>query len=187
MKFTIDTTTGLLAPAQFIASPNCDARPDSSSDISLLVIHGISLPPGEFGGQGITQCFTNSLNPNEHPYYREIADLKVSSHLLVRRDGSVIQYVPFTERAWHAGKSSFDGRERCNDYSIGVELEGTDEIPYEKAQYTALIALTKALLSAYPYITHDRIVGHSDIAPGRKTDPGESFDWAYYRKQLSGE
>ncbi len=176
---------GLLTDTPYIASPNFDARPDAK-DISLLVIHGISLPPGKFGGPGIEQLFCNRLDPQEHPYYSEIAALRVSSHVVIRRDGSLQQFVPFQLRAWHAGVSSYAGRERCNDYAIGVELEGTDEQPYTDQQYSALAALTQCLQQAYPAITPERIVGHSDVAPGRKTDPGESFDWGLYRNMLDG-
>lgn len=176
---------GLLADTPFLASPNCDNRPDDK-DISLLVVHGISLPPGEFGGSGIEQLFCNRLDPQQHPYYADIAELRVSSHVVIRRDGSIQQFVPFEQRAWHAGVSSFAGRERCNDYSIGVELEGTDELAYTSQQYEALAMLTQHLQRAYPAITPERIVGHSDIAPGRKTDPGESFDWGLYRNLLDG-
>lgn len=184
MKFTLDSTTGLIAPAEFIASPNYDQRPDGT-DISLIVIHGISLPPSQFGGEAITQLFTNKLDFDEDPYYQQIKDLKVSSHLLIRRDGSVIQYVPLDKRAWHAGESEFQGRMNCNDFAIGIELEGTDDIAYETEQYLSLAPLTQALIKAYPNINSERIVGHCDIAPGRKTDPGPSFDWQYYREQLA--
>lgn len=163
-----------------VASPNHDARP-SGVAIDLLVIHAISLPPGSFGGPGIEQLFTNRLDPAAHPYYREVAALRVSSHFLIRRDGSLVQFVPCGRRAWHAGVSVWRGRERCNDFSIGVELEGTDEQPFEDAQYTRLAALTQALRSRYPVTD---IAGHADIAPGRKTDPGPYFDWARYRGAL---
>jgi AmpD protein len=172
----IDIQTGLLNPSSYIASPNCDERPDPD-DISLIVIHNISLPPNEFGGDGITQLFTNQLDPDEHPYYREISQLKVSSHLLVRRDGELIQYVPFHLRAWHAGESEYCGRERCNDFSIGIELEGTDELPYEDIQYERLNSVIDALCSGYPKLSRKDIAGHCDIAPQRKTDPGPAFEW----------
>lgn len=149
--------------------------------IDLLVIHAISLPPGRFGGPGIEQLFTNRLDPAAHPYYREIAGLRVSSHFLIRRDGSLVQFVACGRRAWHAGVSVWQGRERCNDFSIGVELEGTDEQPFEAAQYTRLVALTQALRGRYPLTD---LAGHADIAPGRKTDPGPHFDWARYRAAL---
>lgn len=159
-----------------VESPNQDARPDPE-DISLLVIHGISLPPGDFGGPWIEQLFCNQLDADVHPYFREIAHLRVSAHLLLRRDGELIQFVPFTRRAWHAGSSCFSGREACNDYSIGIELEGTDEQPYTPAQYTRLAEVIAVLQAAWPAITPARIVGHCDVAPGRKTDPGPVFDW----------
>lgn len=179
----IDTDTGLVAEARYIPSPNRDERP-SGVEPDLLVIHNISLPPGCFGGPYVTELFTNCLDPSAHSYFRDIAALKVSSHLLIRRDGEIIQYVPLSERAWHAGKSCFDGREACNDFSIGIELEGTDDMPYEDIQYERLAQLTKTILAAYPGITPDRITGHSDIAPGRKTDPGPAFDWKHYRAML---
>ncbi|MFZ2405057.1 MAG: 1,6-anhydro-N-acetylmuramyl-L-alanine amidase AmpD [Methylobacter sp.] len=157
-------------------SQNFDERPDPT-DISLLVIHCISLPPGEFGNDYIDRLFCNRLNPDEHPYFKDIYQLKVSAHLLIKRDGSCIQYVPFDKRAWHAGKSVYEDRERCNDFSIGIELEGTEYIDYTDRQYEQLAAVTRALLGAYPKLSTQRITGHSDIAPGRKTDPGASFDW----------
>ncbi len=172
----IDIKTGLVAQARQVSSPNWDERPQNKPP-DLLVIHGISLPPGDFGGPWIDQFFTNSLQSGAHPYFAEIGHLKVSSHLLIRRDGELVQYVPLNKRAWHAGQSCFKGRECCNDFSIGVELEGTDELPYAEEQYLVLNQLVAALLSAYPSITADSIVGHSDIAPGRKTDPGTAFDW----------
>ena len=172
----IDIKTGLVAQARQVSSPNWDERPQIEPP-DLLVIHGISLPPGDFGGPWIDQLFTNSLQSAAHPYFAEIGQLKVSSHLLIRRDGELVQYVPLNKRAWHAGQSCFKGRECCNDFSIGVELEGTDELPYAEEQYQVLNQLVAALLSAYPSITADSIVGHSDIAPGRKTDPGTAFDW----------
>lgn len=174
---------GWLAGVRRVASPNCDERPDPQ-DISLLVIHGISLPPGRFGGPWIDALFTNTLDPDAHPYFATIAALRVSAHLCIRRDGSMTQYVPFARRAWHAGVSSYGGRERCNDFSIGIELEGTDERPYTARQYTRLVAVTRKLLDAYPRLEPARIVGHSDVAPGRKTDPGPSFDWGRLRALL---
>lgn len=164
-------------------SPNCDARPPGSI-INLLVIHNISLPPNEFGGPWISDLFMNQLDPGFHPYFQEIAQLKVSAHLLIRRDGSALQFVPYTQRAWHAGISCFEGREACNDFSIGIELEGSDQVPFSAAQYTRLARATQTIQQAYPAITMNRIVGHSDIAPGRKTDPGPFFDWEYYRSLL---
>ena len=159
-----------------IPSPNCDGRPDPT-DISLLVIHCISLPPGEFDNCYIDQLFCNKLNPADHPYFNEIHLLTVSAHLLIKRDGSCVQYVPFDKRAWHAGKSSYEGRERCNDFSIGIELEGAESVAYTEAQYVQLAAVIETLLETYPQLSKQRITGHSDIAPGRKTDPGASFDW----------
>lgn len=152
--------------------------------ISLLVIHNISLPPGNFSGSYIDQFFTNSLDPKEHPYFQEISHLKVSSHLFIRRNGELIQYVPFNKCAHHAGESNFQGRSKCNDFSVGIELEGTDVDPYTDEQYSRLIEITKVLISKWPAITLDRIVGHSDIAPGRKTDPGASFNWGRYKGAL---
>lgn len=162
--------------ARQLDSPNHDARPDPS-DISLVVIHGISLPPGEFGGDGIDRLFTNTLDPEAHPYFATIAGLRVSTHLLIRRDGELVQYVPFDRRAWHAGASSYRGRAVCNDFAIGIELEGTDTTPYTDAQYAQLNEVLAALFAAYSGLEPARVAGHSDIAPGRKTDPGASFDW----------
>ncbi len=175
-RFSIDTETGLIEPARQCPSPNCDARPAGAAP-ELLVVHGISLPPGEFGGPGIEQLFTNQLDWDAHPYFQEIRGMEVSAHLLIRRDGELVQFVPFTQRAWHAGESTFRGRLRCNDFSIGVELEGEDETPYSDAQYEVLAGVTQAISSAYPQITGREVAAHSDIAPGRKTDPGPAFDW----------
>jgi len=172
----LDLKTGLIDTARQQASPNCDERPDAS-DISLIVIHAISLPPGEFGGSGIDELFTNQLDPEEHPYYQDIFKLEVSSHLLIRRDGELVQYVPLHRRAWHAGQSSYQNRDCCNDFSIGIELEGTDELPYETRQYDVLNQLIDLLCASYERLDRGSIVGHCDIAAGRKTDPGESFDW----------
>ncbi|WP_051362187.1 1,6-anhydro-N-acetylmuramyl-L-alanine amidase AmpD [Solimonas soli] len=174
---------GWLAGARVCRSPNRDARPDAD-DISLLVIHNISLPPGRFGGPYIDQLFSNTLDPAAHPYFATIHALRVSSHLLIARDGRVTQYVPFGERAWHAGVSVYEGRERCNDFSIGIELEGTDDKPFTAKQYAQLARVTRSLLRAYPRLSAARIAGHSDIAPGRKTDPGPHFDWRRYRSSL---
>jgi AmpD protein len=179
-RFAIDPERGLLATARHVDSPNCDDRPPGTSP-ELVVVHGISLPPGEFGGPWIDLLFTNRLPRDGHPYFGSIADLRVSSHLLIRRDGELVQYVPFHRRAWHAGPSSWQGRERCNDFSIGIELEGTDHDPYESAQYAMLGRVIAVLCRAYPSLSPDRVVGHSDIAPGRKTDPGVSFDWPLAR------
>lgn len=165
-------------------SPNHDDRP-AEAVIDLLVIHNISLPPQQFGGPGVYQLFENRLNPQEHPFYEQIADLRVSAHLWVRRTGSIVQFVPVGARAWHAGVSCWQGRERCNDYAIGIEMEGTDERPYTTAQYRALARLTQQICARYPGITRERIVGHCDIAPGRKTDPGPAFDWRRYRQLIA--
>ncbi len=167
---------GLLESARINLSPNYDERSDIS-DISLIVIHNISLPPNEFGGQGIDQLFTNSLDKNEHPFYGEIHELRVSSHLLIRRDGEVVQYVPFHQRAWHAGVSQFLGRGVCNDFSIGIEMEGTNFEPFTDNQYQVLLKVLDALIEHYPNLTAESITGHEHIAPGRKTDPGPYFDW----------
>ena len=166
----------LLDVARQHPSPNYDDRPDET-DIDLIVVHGISLPPADFGGPWIDQLFTNTLDPEQHAYFREIHDQRVSSHLLIRRDGEIIQYVPFDKRAWHAGESSFAGRPMCNDYAIGIELEGTDDIPYEAIQYENLADVIACIMSAYPSISLGRVTGHCDVSPGRKTDPGELFDW----------
>lgn len=174
---------GRLLGVRYLESPNCDDRP-ADDDISLLVIHAISLPPDRFGGPWIDQLFTNRLEVTAHPYFQTIKDLRVSAHLLIRRGGGVVQYVPFGRRAWHAGVSSYDGRSRCNDFSIGIELEGCDTRPFTERQYRSLASVSRALLTAYPRISTQRIVGHSDIAPGRKTDPGPHFDWARFRKSV---
>jgi AmpD protein len=172
---------GLATTARQIPSPNRDARPPGTG-ITLVVVHGISLPPGEFGGNGIVELFTNRLDPGAHPYYATIADLAVSAHFLIRRDGALIQFVPCTERAWHAGASTWKGRARCNDYSIGIEVEGADEVPYTAAQYSTLARLARALQRRYPIAD---VVGHSDVAPGRKTDPGPAFDWERLRRRVA--
>ena len=168
------TSSPLGSRFQQLASPHCDPRPEGMLP-ELIVIHGISLPPGEFGGAWIDDLFLGRLDASAHPYFAAIAHLRVSAHLLIRRDGAVTQYVPFALRAWHAGVSSFAGRAGCNDFSIGIELEGTDEIPYTEAQYAALAEVIAALCAAYPSLR--AIAGHADIAPGRKTDPGASFAW----------
>lgn len=171
-----DTAKGLLEGVAYLPSPNCDERPEGEA-IDMVVIHGISLPPGEYGGGWIADLFLNRLDPEAHPYFRDIYRLKVSSHLLIRRDGEIIQFVPFHQRAWHAGISTFQGRECCNDFSIGIELEGSDDESYEEAQYAALNEVLMALQTAYPLIKRERLAGHCDIAPQRKTDPGPLFDW----------
>lgn len=173
----VDPVTGRLDAARWCPSPNRDARPDPA-DVSGIVVHGISLPPGEFRGDAIDRLFTNTLEPSAHPYFARIAGLRVSSHLLIRRDGELVQYVPFHERAWHAGASCWGVRACCNDFTVGVELEGTDDRPYTDDQYARLGDVVTALASAYPRITPAAIAGHCDIAPGRKTDPGPGFDWA---------
>jgi len=174
---------GCLTTANQCPSPNANHRPAGQS-ISLLVIHNISLPPGKFGTGCVQSFFSNQLDSSQHPYFQTIAELKVSAHLFIERDGAITQFVPFSERAWHAGASSFHGVENCNDYSIGIELEGCDNIAYTDAQYDALVKVSAEILAAYPEITLERIVGHGDIAPGRKTDPGEAFDWARFRAEL---
>lgn len=174
-----DPHTGLLSTAQYIPSPNCDERPAGVA-INLLVVHNISLPPRQFGGGYITQLFTNQLDYQADPFFQTLLAVKVSAHLLIRRQGEIIQYVPFTQRAWHAGRSEFQGQSQCNDFSIGIELEGADDIPYTTAQYQQLAAVTHCLMQLYPAINKDRIVGHSDIAPDRKTDPGPAFKWGYF-------
>jgi AmpD protein len=173
----VDISTGLLIAVKQVLSPFFDERPAGIAP-DLIVLHGISLPPGEFGGPWVARLFTGNLPAEAHPEFRERAGMKVSAHLLIRRDGEVVQFVSFNDRAWHAGKSSWQGREACNDFSIGIECEGSDDVPYDEAQYAALRRLLPMLLEAYPAITPGRIVGHSDVAPGRKTDPGPSFDWS---------
>lgn len=179
----IDEVTGLLSDVCYVISPHQDVRP-ADAVVSMIVIHGISLPPGEFGGQAITDFFMGKLVAEQHPYFLEIIQLRVSAHLLINRAGIVTQFVPFTARAWHAGVSIFAGQENCNDFSIGIELEGTDNIPYTLDQYQTLVKVIALLQEKYPAITMDRIVGHSDVAPGRKTDPGPIFDWGYLRSKL---
>ena len=180
----VDLKSGLMRGARQVPSPNHDPRP-TGVEADLIVVHGISLPPGEFGGPWIDSLFTNALPAQVHPYFAEVCSLRVSSHLVVTRDGAVTQYVAFTERAWHAGRSVYRGREACNDFSIGVELEGTDTLPYEAAQYDALAKVVAALCDAYPRLSPRRMVGHSDIAPGRKTDPGPAFDWPRARRRIA--
>ena len=182
-RMRVDVGSGRLRGVRHVASPNRDSRP-SGCPIDLVVIHGISVPPGEFGGDGIERLFTNALDPESHPFFMEIKDLRVSAHLLIRRDGEQVQFVPFHERAWHAGESSYEGRGRCNDFSIGIELEGTDDRAYEMVQVHALARVIQALSKAYPGISPARVVGHHDIAPGRKTDPGPHFDWKALRRLL---
>ncbi len=168
-----------LTEATYLPSPFFNLRPNPE-DLSLLVVHNISLPPKQFGGDFIEQFFLGKLEAKTHPFFDEIRDLQVSAHCLIKRGGQVIQFVPFDKRAWHAGISCFDGRDNCNDFSIGIELEGADDIVYEKVQYQRLADITRALLATYPTFSKDKIVGHQDIAPFRKTDPGPAFDWAYF-------
>lgn len=179
----IEPATGIITRARQVPSPNFDDRPPGVEP-DLIVVHGISLPPGEFGGQWIDLFFTNRLPPDADPYFASIADLRVSSHLLIRRDGELVQYVPLLKRAWHAGQSSYRGREACNDFSVGIELEGTDGSPYEPAQYRVLADVILALCEVYPTLSIDRIAGHDEVAPGRKTDPGPAFDWPRLRTLL---
>jgi AmpD protein len=175
-EFAVSPETGLISPARFCPSPNRDERPNGVVP-ELIILHGISLPPGDFGGAEIEALFMNELDWDAHPYFGEIRGLLVSAHLLVRRDGELVQFVPFTERAWHAGESSFRGRAQCNDFSIGIELEGEDETAYDDRQYDVLSAVVQATCSAYPHISARQLVGHCDVAPGRKGDPGPAFDW----------
>ncbi len=177
-------SAGILPDATQRDSPNQDARPEGTV-VDLLVIHNISLPPGEFGGPWIDDLFLNRLDPDAHPYFAKVAIYLVSSHLLIRRDGELLQYVPLHRRAWHAGTSSFNGRACCNDYSIGIELEGDDHSSFTEHQYSTLARTTKQIISLFPTITPERITGHCDIAPGRKTDPGPRFDWDHYRQLLT--
>ncbi|NCI00999.1 1,6-anhydro-N-acetylmuramyl-L-alanine amidase AmpD [Cronobacter malonaticus] len=170
---------GWLVDARHAPSPHHDCRPEDEAP-SLLVVHNISLPPGEFGGPWIDALFAGTLDSQAHPYFAGIAHLRVSAHCLIRRDGEIVQYVPFNKRAWHAGVSCYQGRERCNDFSIGIELEGTDVQPYTDAQYRQLAAVTRTLISLYPAMKN-HMTGHSDIAPERKTDPGPAFDWTRFR------
>jgi AmpD protein len=172
-----------LPDVEFRPSPNRDSRP-ADMEIDLLVIHNISLPPGHFGGPWVDSFFLNQLDAKAHPYFEQLAQLRVSAHLFIRRDGSAVQYVPLTERAWHAGQSSFQGRQACNDFSIGIELEGADDLAYSQAQYERLAQLTRMIQARYPGISRDHILGHSDIAPGRKSDPGPAFDWPLFHQLL---
>lgn len=179
----LDTSSSLLEDCKQCPSPNYDSRP-KGCEISLIVIHSISLPPGEYGGHFIEQFFQNKLDKNAHPYFQEILEMQVSAHALIKRDGEIIQFVPFNERAWHAGQSCYNGRERCNDFSIGIELEGTDTGNFEEAQYRQLSEIIAVLQSNYPKITNN-ITGHSDIAPGRKKDPGTGFEWNKLKQHLA--
>lgn len=177
MTFEVHRATGLLVGARQVLSPHRDHRP-AGTTVDLIVVHGISLPPDEFGGPWIDRLFSGNLPPDVHPYFATIAGAKVSAHVLVRRDGEAVQYVPFDARAWHAGASSHRGRTACNDFSVGIELEGTDALPYEPEQYRTLAQVIRALQAGYESLRDAPVVGHSDVAPGRKTDPGEAFDWA---------
>lgn len=183
MPFILDEKKQWLEGVRRLPSPNCDERPDVS-EIDLVVIHGISLPPKKYGGPYVECFFTNCLDTTVDPYFREISHLKVSSHIYITREGDLTQFVPFNLRAWHAGESEFRGRCQCNDFSIGIELEGCDEEPYEIGQYEKTAEIIRLLMSNWPGITPERIVGHSDIAPGRKTDPGPGFDWEYFQALL---
>jgi len=180
----IDPASHLVVGLRYAPSPNYDNRP-TDKPLSLIVVHNISLPPNEFGGPYIEQLFTNQLDPSEHPYFEEIKDHKVSAHILIRRNGEVVQFVPFNKRAWHAGKSEYKGCESCNDFAIGIELEGTDETPYEEVQYSVLATLVDSLRMVYPSLSKEDIVGHSEIAPNRKTDPGLAFKWNQLRELLA--
>lgn len=179
----IDHSLGLCIDAELKLSPNHDERPDPA-DISGIIIHNISLPPGEFGGEFIDDLFLNQLDCDAHPYFDQLRDLRVSSHLLIRRDGEMVQFVPFSRRAWHAGESSWQGREKCNDFTVGIELEGCDDKPFEDAQYHRLAEAIQCLCHHYPHLNYERITGHEHIAPGRKTDPGPFFEWDYLRQLL---
>lgn len=182
-SLTFEAATGWLPGVRRLASPNCDPRPPGCQP-ELIVLHGISLPPGRYGGPWIDRLFTNTLPPEADPYFATIQSLRVSTHVLIARDGALTQYVPFHIRAWHAGPSNWCGREACNDFSIGIELEGTDEEPYDDRQYPVLVALIAALQQVYPSLASGAVAGHSDIAPGRKTDPGAAFDWRRLERQL---
>jgi AmpD protein len=171
-----------LSGAHWCPSPNFNARPNQVVD--ALVVHNISLPPNQFGGNYIASFFCNTLDCSIHPYFEQIKGVEVSAHLLIKRSGDVVQFVAFNQRAWHAGVSSLDGKDNCNDFSIGIELEGADDIDYEDIQYEVLINVTNILLKAYPAITAERVVGHNEIAPGRKTDPGPAFNWPQYKKRI---
>jgi N-acetyl-anhydromuramoyl-L-alanine amidase len=181
---TIDVVTGLIPGVRQVLSPHFDQRPPGVSP-ELIVVHGISLPPGEFGGPWIDRLFTGNLPAAAYPSFAGLAGLRVSAHAVIRRDGAITQYVPFAARAWHAGESSYRGRAACNDFSVGIELEGTDEVAYTEPQYQSLASLVRSLYDAYPTLGIERMTGHSDIAPGRKSDPGPAFDWPRLRALLS--
>lgn len=179
----LDPATGLLDAARYVCSPNCDARP-AGATVDALVIHAISLPPGQYSGNYVEDFFCNRLDPGLHEYFAEVQEMMVSAHFYIRRDGTLLQFVPTLQRAWHAGKSALGGREKVNDFSIGIELEGSDDGPFSDAQYEVLIELSNCLIRSYPELSAERIVGHCDIAPGRKTDPGPYFDWQRFRNAL---
>ena len=178
----LDPVTGWCAGVRHCPSAHCNERPQG--EISLLVLHNISLPPGQFGTGKVQEFFTSGLNASEHAYFSGIVDMRVSAHFFIERDGQISQFVSCLQRAWHAGVSSFAGRDNCNDFSLGIELEGTDDLPYSEAQYDALVPLVQQLLAAYPALSVERVCGHCDIAPGRKTDPGPAFDWPRLRTAL---
>ncbi|MDO8954259.1 MAG: 1,6-anhydro-N-acetylmuramyl-L-alanine amidase AmpD [Gammaproteobacteria bacterium] len=182
MNFTLNAS-GWIENIGHCPSPNYGQRPEGMA-VDLLVIHNISLPPGEFGGKYIEDFFQNKLDSTKDPYFKTIKDLKVSAHFLIKRDGDIVQFVSVNDRAWHAGVSSFEGRDNCGDFSIGIELEGTDTIDFNEAQYQSLVKLTQTIMNSFPDITLNKITGHSDIAPGRKTDPGPHFNWNAYRERL---
>lgn len=179
----LNLETGLLNPIIYRPSPHCDNRPQNIA-IDMVVIHCISLPKGQFGTSAIESFFCGTLDAKLDPAFREIAEMRVSAHLLIKRKGDVVQFVPFDKRAWHAGESIYQGRNACNDFSIGIELEGTDDTPFEENQYVSLVRIIRLLMQTYPEIRHDRIVGHQDIAPHRKKDPGRFFDWRYIKGML---
>lgn len=180
----LDLQTGVVDAARFVCSPNCDTRP-ATAVVDTLVIHSISLPPGQYEGGFVEDFFCNRLDPSCHDFFAGIQDLRVSAHFFIRRDGELLQFVPTQQRAWHAGRSKLYGREEVNDFSVGIELEGTDEEPFTDVQYDVLAELTRCLMLAYPGIDAQRIVGHHDVAPGRKTDPGPFFDWPRYRNAIA--
>jgi AmpD protein len=184
VEFLMPNPEGWLPAAHPRPSDNHDARP-AEAGVSLLVIHGISLPPGEFGGDAIERLFCNTLDCSEHPWFERLRNLRVSAHLLIRRDGQLVQFVSLLDRAWHAGRSCFNGQAECNDFGIGIELEGTDDTPYTEAQYDRLIPLARGIMRSFPYITPDRVVGHADIAPERKTDQGPAFVWPRLRRGIA--
>jgi N-acetyl-anhydromuramoyl-L-alanine amidase len=183
MSVQVHVPTGLLTGVRQVLGPHRDSRP-AAAVTDLIVMHGISLPPGEFGGPWIDRLFTGQLPARHHPYFATIEGARVSAHVLIRRDGEIVQFVPFHERAWHAGVSEFRGRTACNDFSIGIELEGTDDEAYRSEQYVAAASVIRALIAAYPVLNPQHVLGHSDIAPGRKTDPGPVFDWNHFRSLI---